>query len=106
MNALRLSANLARTATRSSTFSAQRSMMSTSVTKTDPAYIQAQKIKTAGQKIWTSDPATYPVIAVCVIAVVGCTSFIGYKFTFCKDVQVDKHKRTSVIRYWGNETKN
>jgi len=80
---------------------ATNSRLMSSVTKTDPAFIQATKIKAAGQKAWVSDPATYPVIATCVIAVIGAGSFIGYKFTYCEDVRVDKNKRGSVIRWWG-----
>jgi hypothetical protein len=53
--------------------------------------------------IWLEDIGAYPVIVVCAVAMVGAASYIGYKFTSSPDVRVDKNKRGSVVRWWGDE---
>ena len=50
---------------------------------------------------WLEDPATYPVIAICGGACVGAFSYIAYKSLSCPDVQFDRRKRGTEIRYWG-----
>lgn len=52
-------------------------------------------------KTWLSDPATYPIIGVLLIACTGAASFIGYKFTQCPDVRITGGHKNEVVRTWG-----
>lgn len=53
--------------------------------------------------VWFEDISTYPVIAICSGACVLAGSYIGYKFFTSPDVRVDKNKRGSEIRWWGDD---
>ena len=50
--------------------------------------------------VWLNDISTYPVIAICAGACIGCAGYMAYKFQH-PDVRVDKNKRGSEIRWWG-----
>ena len=78
--------------------------------------------------VWLQDPATYPVIFICGAALVGafgfsklivivlsasilflcclsrsnCACLVGWKTAVHPDVCIDKNKRGSVIRWWGD----
>ena len=52
--------------------------------------------------IWLEDISTYPIIAICTGACVGAGAYIGYK-SLHPDVRVDKNKRGSEIRWWGDD---
>lgn len=51
-------------------------------------------------QVWFSDPATYPIIGILGFAVVFAGSYIGYKFSFCKDVRVTNKTKGQVLRSW------
>jgi hypothetical protein len=53
--------------------------------------------------IWFEDISTYPIIIICVGACIGAGGYIGYKFMSSPDVRVDKNKRGSEIRWWGDD---
>jgi hypothetical protein len=55
------------------------------------------------QPVWFEDISTYPIIAICSGACVGAGSYIAYKFFSSPDVRVDKNKRGSEIRWWGDD---
>lgn len=50
------------------------------------------------QKVWLSDPATYPIIAVLGVACTGCCAFMSYKFSRCPDVRVTKKHKGEILR--------
>jgi len=49
-------------------------------------------------KNWLSDPGAYPIIGILAAAVIGCSGFIGYKFTQCPDVRITGKHKGQVIR--------
>lgn len=59
--------------------------------------------KIKNKPVWFEDISTYPVIAITVVACIGCTAYVGYIQTCKEYIQWDKNKRGSVIRWWGDE---
>eukprot|EP00519_Triparma_laevis_P000434 CAMPEP_0182497034 /NCGR_PEP_ID=MMETSP1321-20130603/5584_1 /TAXON_ID=91990 /ORGANISM="Bolidomonas sp., Strain RCC1657" /LENGTH=101 /DNA_ID=CAMNT_0024700797 /DNA_START=52 /DNA_END=357 /DNA_ORIENTATION=- len=54
------------------------------------------------KKNWLGDPGAYPVIVIISGALVFCTFFMGRTLLTNPDVRINKKKRASILRYWGN----
>lgn len=51
-------------------------------------------------KTWFSDISTYPIIGILVVANIGWTGFLTYKFMYCPSVRVSSKTKGKVIRTW------
>jgi hypothetical protein len=59
-----------------------------------------RRMKSSFSKDWLSDPSTYPILGILGGACVFAASFIGWKFTNCKDVRVSSSTKGHVVRTW------
>jgi hypothetical protein len=88
-----------------SSYGASRRMMSGSTTTKRPS--QGKVIDAIRkQPVWLEDIGAYPVIFTCAFACVFAAGYIGWKFLTHPDVQIDKNKRGSVIRWWGDDSRS
>eukprot|EP00540_Astrosyne_radiata_P006272 CAMPEP_0116852842 /NCGR_PEP_ID=MMETSP0418-20121206/17542_1 /TAXON_ID=1158023 /ORGANISM="Astrosyne radiata, Strain 13vi08-1A" /LENGTH=89 /DNA_ID=CAMNT_0004485099 /DNA_START=138 /DNA_END=407 /DNA_ORIENTATION=- len=62
----------------------------------------AFSIQSLRNNVWLQDEGAYPIIGILGVAVLGCSGFATYVLFGHPDVRINRSKRQSVVRTWGN----